>query len=834
MKVRSLAVISLKNGVGKYWRKTSKGAIKAEERMIIKQNQLMNLSEPSKQLSVQQAIVTCKIARFDFPKEWPNLLETLIPIVEQSFLTHENHLKFNSLYTLHLIMKTLVSKTLPMAKKIVQDLTPNVFLFLKKVFYEQSNLFFIGIANGQSQQELDLILNLARVTLKTLRRLAIGGYIQFSTAPEVIEFITYLIQHLPKFLEIISTTSDQLYKTLESLILTIGKLYVDMSNSKVVDLVLSPPFLPILSLYWSLLQPEALPAGIFAEKLRIQAMKIFKNTTQNREFQIVSERDRDSRIEQALVILDTKLFTPEFVVSAGKLLLSKYLFLSREDLDLWEDDPESFVQEEESDHWEYHQRGMAEKLFMVLVSKNRAVLCPLIISALGSLNNEMTSESILMKEAVYSAVGLCSHDLYDYLDFDEWSLTLLTESQNPSPDFKVVLRRISNILGNWTSVKSTKEKRATIYQNMILLLTQSDLVVKLTAVCDLKKIVDDFDFMIEIFTPFLQIIVDLFMDLLQKVDEFDSRMNIINCLVVIIERMDGQVLPSVVPLVRILPELWKRSENQNLFRISIVTILSKLVKTLRSESYQVHEMVIPILKEALDTTKPGHVYLLEEGLGLWLVTIQNCQSSLQLLELFPVGLRLLEYGNETLKTVLHILESYVLIDPLSVLQNNAVPLVEGITKLVGGLTVNASNALLRFVDILVQSCENSNCFQDLFHVMFTQGLFSKVMNNVLVGEDLGPIVVGFLMLLARMAIYSPVLLLEAIEGGGMQTLDEFLKAMFRRFDSMGHLKQRKLCALALTALMGTGNQTVVSHMGEILSIFTSVGIEVQDSDKQEY
>ncbi len=44
--------------------------------------------------------------------------------------------------------------------------------------------------------------------------------------------------------------------------------------------------------------------------------------------------------------------------------------------------------------------------------------------------------------------------------------------------------------------------------------------------------------------------------------------------------LNFQILPSIAPLLNILPELWNRSEGQNLFRSSIVSIVSKLVKVI--------------------------------------------------------------------------------------------------------------------------------------------------------------------------------------------------------------------------------------------------------------
>ena len=90
------------------------------------------------------------------------------------------------------------------------------------------------------------------------------------------------------------------------------------------------------------------------------------------------------------------------------------------------------------------------------------------------------------------------------------------------------------------------------------------------------------------------------MKLLAEVDEFDSKLMILNCLIVIAERMEGQIVPFIPSILQAFTELWDRSEGQNLFRTSIVTILTKLIVALRADSFQLNHVVFPILKQSLD------------------------------------------------------------------------------------------------------------------------------------------------------------------------------------------------------------------------------------------
>jgi hypothetical protein len=342
--------------------------------------------------------------------------------------------------------------------------------------------------------------------------------------------------------------------------------------------------------------------------------------------------------------------------------------------------------------------------------------------------------------------------------------------------WKIIRRRIALVIASWVGVKSSKAARPLIYRIYLLYLhPKEDLVVRLTTVSCLRLVLDDFDFEAVEFAPFLTQFTDCFMHLLNDVDEFESKMKIINCLIVVIERMEGQILPSVSPLLMILPDLWNRSEGQNLFRSSIVTIIAKLVKTLRVESHQLLPMVLPILQESLDVTKPGHLYLLEEGLELWLSTLQNANNCPnELLSLLPAALSLLEFGTESLRRVLHILEAYVVLAPLQSLQLYSGPLIGSITIMLGTLSVNASNAALRLVDVTLQSCQNAGVFGSLLQVMYSQGLLGRLISVILAGEELSVIIVGFVMVLSRMMLYDAASVLKIIQGDGDAALERFL------------------------------------------------------------
>ena len=85
VELRFLSAIQLKNGIDKYWRKTASNAIGKEEKALIRSRCLESgINEPNPHLALQNALVTAKITRFEFPHEW--YVEPFVHTLLQSYL----------------------------------------------------------------------------------------------------------------------------------------------------------------------------------------------------------------------------------------------------------------------------------------------------------------------------------------------------------------------------------------------------------------------------------------------------------------------------------------------------------------------------------------------------------------------------------------------------------------------------------------------------------------------------------------------------------------------------------------------------------------------------
>ena len=104
--VRWQSVLYFKNGVERYWRKTLNNRISEEEKASLRKGLLECLAEPVTPIALQIAVLIGKVARFDVPKEWKELL----PSLTQGVQSQDSIVQHRALLILHHTIKNLATK----------------------------------------------------------------------------------------------------------------------------------------------------------------------------------------------------------------------------------------------------------------------------------------------------------------------------------------------------------------------------------------------------------------------------------------------------------------------------------------------------------------------------------------------------------------------------------------------------------------------------------------------------------------------------------------------------------------------------------------------------
>lgn len=376
----------------------------------------------------------------------------------------------------------------------------------------------------------------------------------------------------------------------------------------------------------------------------IHCLNLIKGYLLNSTGNTYNNQPTEAEVNLAAVLKE--FFTSERLEFIMEKLLMHYFLLTPSDIESWEDDPESYVTDEGGDSWKYSLRSCTEAFFLALFQKFHAILCHQLVVYLKksqSIQLQATSEiqDILIKESIYNAVGLTAFHLFDDVEFDTWFTDqLVHELKIQGGNFRVLRKRIIWMAGQWTGVKFSKELRPLVYEACLELMQPTeDMVIRLTAAKTLKQVLEDFDFCAEQFLEFLEPSFTLLFHLLKAAKECDTKMNVLYVMSFIVEKMSMSIKIQAENLISFLPLLWEEGVEHNMLRVSIITALVSLIEEIIcfvlicsfqlqiiKAIYELPESITPFVYQVIEMSTnvndPSTVYLLDEGLELWLVVVQ--------------------------------------------------------------------------------------------------------------------------------------------------------------------------------------------------------------------
>lgn len=832
--VRWLAVLYFKNGIDRYWRRVAPNALSEEEKTSLRAGLITNFNEPINQIATQIAVLIAKVARLDCPRQWPEL----IPVLLEAVKGQDGLQQHRALLTFYHVTKTLASKRLAQDKRLFQDLASGIYSFACSLWSHHTDCF-IQQVYATPRDEATALSSLERtlLSLKVLRKLTVHGFQEPQQNMEVMGFLNAVFERLKQFLECCRQVGpdSSCREKLEKTIILYTKVLLDFLECHPCA------FIPLIqrSLEFAVSYVFT-PAGegVAFERFTVQCMNLIKMIVKNDAYKPAKNID-DSKPESLEAHqIKTAFFTHPTLTEMGRRLVSHYFLLTEEELAMWEEDPESFaVEETGGDSWKYSLRPCTEVLFLDIFHNYSQTLTLVLLEMVQNLQGPTNVEDpvqLLMKDAVYNAVGLAAYELFDNVDFDSWFKNqLLGELQVSHHRYKLIRRRVIWLIGQWISVKFKCDLRPLLYEIILTLMQDPDLVVRIETATTLKLTVDDFEFRTEQFLPYLESIFGLLFQLLQQVTECDTKMQVLHVISCVIERVNIQIRPYVGCLVQYLPLLWKQSEEHNMLRCAILTTLIHLVQGLGAESRNLYPFLLPVIQLSTDVSQPPHVYLLEDGLELWLVTLENSPAvTPELLRIFQNMSALLELSSETLRTCFQIITAYIYLCAPEFLQSYAEALCRCFCNLLKDITHEGQVQVLKVVEIAlkVSPVLGGHLFQPLLPDVF-RGVVEGERYPVVMSTYLG--IMGRV-LLQNSALFSSLLTQMATEFH--QEMDQLLGGVIEmwvdRMDNITQPERRKLSSMALLSLLPSDNSVIHDKFCGIVNICVEAlhDVMTEDSD----
>ncbi|KAL2330715.1 hypothetical protein Fmac_018296 [Flemingia macrophylla] len=859
--VRMMATVYFKNSVNRYWRhRRDSSGISNEEKMHLRQKLLTYLREENDQIALMLAVLISKIARIDYPKEWPDIFLILSQQLQSADVL-ASHRIFLILFR---TLKELSTKRLTSDQRNFAEISSHFFDYSWRLWQSDVQTILHGFSSlsqncslNAEDQPHELYLTCERWLLcsKIVRQLIISGFqsdskcfqevrpvkevspVFLSAIQSLLPYYSSFQKQYPKFWDFVKRACTKLMKILVAFQgrhpYSFGDKFV---LSSVMDICLN-----------KITDPE--PYLLSFEQFLIQCMVMIKNILECKEYKpSVTGRVMDENgvtlelmkknISSAVGGVLSSLLPTERIVHLCNVLISRYFVLTASDLEEWYRNPESFHHEQDMVQWTEKLRPCAEALYIVLFETNSQLLGPVVVSLLQeSMNNCPTSTTeitpaLLLKDAVYGATAYVYYELSNYLSFKDWfNGALSVELSNEHPNLRIIHRKVAVILGQWVSEIKDDTKRP-VYCALIRLLQGKDLAVRLAACRSLCLHIEDANFSEREFVDLLPICWDSCFKLFEEVQEFDSKVQVLNLISILIGHV-SEVIPFANKLVQFFQKVWEESSGESLLQIQLLVALRNFVVALGYQSPICYNILLPILENGIDINSPDEINLLEDSMLLWEATLSHAPSMVpQLLQYFSRLVDIMDRNFDHLQVAVNIIEDYIILGGNDFLSMHATNIAKTLDLVIGNVNNKGLLSVLPVVDILIQ------CFP-----MEVPPLISSTLQKLIViclsgGDDHDPsktsVKAFSAAILARLLVMNTNSLAQLasdpstsllLQTASIPVQENILLCLVDiwvdKVDNVSSI-QKKIIGLALSIILTLRLPQVLDKLDQILSVCTSV------------
>ncbi|KAK8461170.1 hypothetical protein SEVIR_2G454900v4 [Setaria viridis] len=776
-------------------------------------------------------------------------------------------------------LKELSTKRLAVDQKNYAEITGHLFdytwnLWKSDVQTILQNLSMLLQRNDRDsilEQSNDLILICDRwlLCLKIVRQLIFSGYASDSRTAqdvwqvrEVCPAVLTAIKSLLPYYDSFKDKQAKLWDFAKRSCIKLMKVLVTLQGRHPYSFV-HETVLPATVDFCLNMITNSEQAGTSFEEFLIQSMVLVKSVLECKEYRpsptgrVINENAQPLSLEQrkknfAAVASDMlKVVLPgDRVVLLCNILVRRYFIYTSKDLEEWSENPESFHHEQNLVQWTEKKRPCAEALFIVIFEKYRELLAPVVVSVLREAmavsppqETDVTA-GMLLKDAAYTAAGHVYYELSNYLNFNEWFHgSLSIEVSNRHPNMRIIRRKIALLLGQWIS-EIKGDTRKLVYHALVGLLQDNDIAVRLAACSSLCYLFQESSFSELDLFECLPTCWTMSFKLIEDVQEFDSKVQVLNFISVLLEHAGDKIIPFASQLSQFFQMIWDESAGESLLQIQLLTALRTFVSSLGFQSPLSYHVLIPILQSGINIDSPDALNLLEDSVLLWEATLSNAPSILpQLLDLFPYLVGIMNRSFDHLEVAIKIIEDYTIFGGSEFLKRHGASLANIVDAIVGNVNDKGLLTALPVVDLLIQIFPLeappliSSALQKLIFISLSQD-DGQNPSRTTVRASSGAILARLLVMNTNFSaqLLSESALLASIQQAGIAVNNNLLISLvdmwIDKVDDANAIQQKEY-AMALSVVLTLHVPQVIDKLDDILSVCTTVIIgsrEVKTDD----
>uniref|UniRef100_A0A453AK08 Importin-7/11-like TPR repeats domain-containing protein n=4 Tax=Aegilops tauschii TaxID=37682 RepID=A0A453AK08_AEGTS len=459
------------------------------------------------------------------------------------------------------------------------------------------------------------------------------------------------------------------------------------------------------------------------------------------------------------------------------------------------------------------------------------------------LETDVTS-GMLLKDAAYTAAGHVYYELSNYLSFNEWFHgSLSIEISNGHPNMRIIRRKVALLLGQWIS-EIKGDTRKLVYRALVALLQDNDIAVRLAACSSLCYLFQESSFSELDLFECLPTCWTMCFKLTEDVQEFDSKVQVLNFISVLLEHVGDKVIPFASQLSQFFQKIWDESAGESLLQIQLLTALRTFVSSLGYQSPLSYHMLMPILQSGVNVDSPDALNLLEDSVLLWEATLSNAPSIVsQLMDLFPYLVGIVNRSFDHLEVGVNIVEDYTIFGGSEFLKSHGTSLANVLDTIVGNVNDKGLLTTLPVIDLLIQLFPQeappliSSALQKLIFISLSRDDEHNP-SRTTVRASSGAILARLLVMNTNFSaqLLSEPALLANIQQSGISLKDNLLLSLvdmwIDKVDNATAIQQKEY-AMALSVVLTLQIPQVIDKLDDILSVCTTViigGREVKTED----
>lgn len=378
-------------------------------------------------------------------------------------------------------------------------------------------------------------------------------------------------------------------------------------------------------------------------------------------------------------------------------------------------------------------------------------------------------------------------------------------------------------------MKFSKDLRPTLYEICLWLLTSDeDMYIKLSTAKTLSQTIEDFEFQPDQFREYFAPTFNALFEILKNAKVCDTKMSILSTTSSIVDKMGSYANPHSEHFITYLPLLWKESEQHNMLRCCIISTLQNVVKIIADIPPSLMQFLYSVINYSTNIHIPAHVYLIEEGLELWLAVVDNSSSlNESLLDLASNLLPIIEQSSENARTVLFIIKSYIYLDGNAYLSKFGNELVSCCSTLLEDLRTDGILLIMKVFETIIRSDVASG-------LTILRPVLPHIFEQVYEGTCYPEVFRSYITIVARVFLYDQNLFVQFLPGGTANfpaNFEKLLDIWLIRMPIVTEPEKKKLLSLALgSTLSSIPNPIIESRLNGILQ---NIGSSIHEITREE-